>query len=137
MIDYEKKNGFNTFTFYKKYITSNVVYEYEIILENNDIDDISTLGGNLINRYYPSYTLKLETDVLSEFYNIPDLFKRLPFNLDTNMTFRTLNNKNLLFRISGNVYSLIIEDTTTYEEDTLTILATTDNELSEKIVIVD
>lgn len=121
----------NTFTFYKKYITSNVNYEYEVILNSNDIEDINILGGNLISRYYPKYTFKLETDVLSEYYNLPVLFKRLPFNFDTEMSFRTLNNKNGIYQISNNVYTLTITDSVVYEEETISILITTDNTKNE------
>ena len=127
-------NNLNTFTFYKKYLTATVYYEYEIILTIDDIEDISTLGGNLINRYYPQYTFKLETDVLSEYYNLPVLFKRLPFNLTTEMSFKTLNNKIGTYQISNDVHTLTIIDNSSYEEDTISISVTTDNTKNEASV---
>lgn len=117
----------NTFTFYKKYLTSKVNYEYEVIITSDDISDIDDLGGNLISRYYPKFTFKLETDLLSEFYNLPVLFKRLPFKFATEMSFRTLNNKVGTYQISNDIYTLTITDTTSYEEDTISISVTTDN----------
>lgn len=124
----------NTFTFYKKYITSTVNYEYEVVLVNSDINDINSLGGNLISRYYPKYTLKLETDLRSEYYNLPVLFKRLPFNFDTNMSFRTINNKSAVYQISNDVYTLTFSDSSTYEETNITLLVTTDNTKNEATI---
>ena len=121
----------NTFTFYKKYLTSTVNYEYEVILTIDDIEDVNTLGGNLISRYYPIYTFKLETDTLSEFFNLPVLFKRLPFRFDTEMSFRTLNNKNGIYQVNNNVHTLTITDSVAYEEDTISISIITDNTKNE------
>lgn len=126
-------SNYNTFTFYKKYLTSTVNYEYEVILTINDISDINDLGGNLISRYYPLYTLKLETDIQSQYYNLPVLFKRLPFNFDKDMSFRTLNNKKCTYQSNNNIYTLTVDDITTYEETTITILVITDNTKNEAI----
>jgi hypothetical protein len=120
-------NNYNTFTFYKKYLTSTVNYEYQINITNSDIEDIDTLGGNLVSKYYPKYTLKVETDLLSEYYNLPVLFKRLPFNFTSDMSFRTLTYKNGTYQVSDNIYTLTIDDNNTYEETTITLLVTTDN----------
>ena len=105
-----------------------------VILTSDDIEDISTLGGNLISRYYPKYTLKLETDLLSEYYELPVLFKRLPFNFTTDMSFRTLNNKVGTYQVSSDVYTLTITDNFSYEEDTISISVTTDNTKNEASV---
>lgn len=124
----------NSYTFYKKYLTSVVNYEYDVIIENNDINDINSLGGNLVNVYYPLYTLKLETDLSSEYYNLPVIFKRLPFNFTPTMRFRTLNNKEGTYRINNDLHTLTITDTTKYEETTLSILITTDNTKNDPVI---
>ena len=86
-----------TYTFYKKYATILASSIYNFTLINANIIDVDSLGGNLIQQYYPNYAVDLST-------------LNLPFTLTTNMTITTADDLNVTYVNEGGYDKLKISD---------------------------
>ncbi len=115
-----------TYAFYKKYsvITTDSIYNFT--LNSANIIDVDSLGGNLIQQYYPNYAV-----------NISSL--NLPFELATTMTLKTVDNIKVTYVVEDGYNKFKIDDssTTTDLEKIYMIINTENNTLNEININVD
>ncbi len=115
-----------TYTFYKKYATILAPSIYNFTLINANIIDIDTLGGNLIQQYYPNYAVDLST-------------LNLPFTLTTNMIITTADGLIVTYIVEGGYDKLKISDsssTTILDKIKMTI-NTNNNTLNDVNINLD
>ena len=105
------------YNFYKKVSVINYPVSYNFVLLQSDIIDFNTTGAsNLINEYYPLYHI-----------DITLINNRLPFTLTTGMTLTTLSGEDILYTVEGTTHILTINDTSTINLLTLSIVIGTNN----------
>lgn len=93
--------NYNTYNFYKKYTVITYPILYDFVLYNEDIVDIDSTGDiNLLNTYYPIYTL-----------NIENIYKRIEFKFETTMIFTTFDGYNIAYGFDNIVHKFTINDT--------------------------
>ena len=104
-----------TFTFYKKIGTLETDSIYEVTLLSNNIIDVDSLGGNLIQAYYPNYTV-----------NLTNLY--LPFTLTTDMIITTANDLKVTYSIVETANKFSIDDTSPTSLERLKLIINTNND---------
>ncbi len=109
-----------TYTFYKKYSTILAPSIYNFTLDSINIIDVDTLGGNLIQQYYPNYAVDLSS-------------LNLPFTLTTNMTITTADGLVVTYIVEGGYDKLKIADSssTTILDKIKMIINTNNNTLND------
>ncbi len=115
-----------TYAFYKKYSVIQTDSIYNFTLNSSNIIDVDSLGGNLIQQYYPNYAV-----------NIASL--NLPFDLATNMVLKTVDNISVTYVFEGGYNKFKLADTsnTTNLEKIYMIINTENNTLNEININVD
>lgn len=109
-----------TYTFYKKNATIIAPSIYNLTLISGNIIDVDSLGGNLIQQYYPNYAVDLST-------------LNLPFTLTTNMTITTADGLTVTYIVEGGYDKLKISDSssTTILDKIKMIINTNNNTLND------
>ncbi len=113
-----------TYTFYKKYATILTPSIYNFTLFSYNIIDVDSLGGNLIQQYYPNYAVSLNF---------------LPFTLTTNMTITTVDGLTVTYIVEGGYDKLKISDssTVTILDNIKMIINTNNNTLNDININLD